>query len=327
MGEFGFPLRVLAPRLGSFLTFASPGGDRVAPGLIDPETLDTVYRYHRIGPGTRVFGIIGNPILHSRSPHIHNPGYDRLGIDAVYVPFHADSAAAFLPVMRKLEVGGLSVTVPFKEEIIPLCGWTEEAVRAIGACNTVTPGPEGLRGCNTDAEGFLAPLRKLYGGGGAGFLGGLRAAVIGAGGSARSAVYALAREGARVLVLNRTPERARRLTEDIAGSLGLADGVLLWAELDDAGHRERENYPDLLVNTTTMGMHPWEDLDPLEGRSLAGTGTVYDIVYSPRDTLLLRRAAGAGCRTIHGEEMLLSQAYRQFHLYTGREYPGQFTEV
>ena len=342
MGEFGFPVRVLAPRLGSYLTFASPGGDRVAPGLIDPETLDTVYRYHKTGPATRIYGIIGNPILHSRSPHIHNAAYDRLGLDAVYVPFHVDRAADFMPVLRRLEMGGLSVTVPFKEEVIPLCARVEEAVRVTGACNTIVPGPGGLAGYNTDVEGFLAPLRRLYGRteagttgagvresgaaagegspGRGGFLAGIRACVVGAGGSARSAVYALAGEGARVLVLNRTPERAARLAGDISAALGRES--VAWAGLDGEGLRKAEIFRDIVVNTTTMGMHPWEDLDPLEGLEFAGTETVYDIVYSPRETKLLRRAAAAGCRVVYGEEMLLSQAYRQFLLYTGRLYPN-----
>ncbi|MDR1933608.1 MAG: shikimate dehydrogenase [Spirochaetales bacterium] len=315
MGQFGFAARVLAPRLGSWLTFASPAGDALAPGLIDPRTLDTVYRYHSQSPATRVFGIIGSPILHSKSPHIHNPGYTKLGIDGVYVPFHVDRVEDFLPVVRKLNIEGFSVTVPFKEEIPGFCAHTEDAVRGTGACNTVKPREDGLYGYNTDVEGFLAPLRAAFPAG----LSGLRAAVIGAGGAARSAVYALAREGARVLVVNRTAHRARRLCGDIQKALGLCEERVRWVRPGEQGLALIEEYAQLIVNSTTMGMSPWEDLDPLAARAFRGTETVYDMVYSPRETLFLKRALAAGCAVIYGEQMLMSQAYRQFYVYTGKE--------
>jgi 3-dehydroquinate dehydratase/shikimate dehydrogenase len=313
MGEFGFPVRLLAPRLGSFLSFASPEGDLPAPGLIDPKTLDTVYRYHSQSPATRLFGIIGNPILHSRSPHIHNAAYTKLGIDAVYAPFLADSAEAFLPVMRKLNMEGFSVTAPFKEEAARFCAHTEDAARVMGACNIILAREDGLYGYNTDAEGFLAPLRAAVPSG----LSGLRSLVLGAGGAARSAVYALAKEGSRILVLNRTPERARRLVLDIGEKLKVPPGSLRWAGLG-ADIAPEEN-PGLIINATTMGMHPREDLDPFAGRAFLGNEIAYDMVYSPKETLFLRRAAAAGCKIIYGEQMLRAQARRQVYLFTGKE--------
>jgi 3-dehydroquinate dehydratase/shikimate dehydrogenase len=310
MGEFGFVSRVLAPRLGSYLTFASPAGDALAPGLIDPKTLDEVYRYHKQSPSTRVFGIIGNPIAHSRSPHIHNPGYTKQGIDGVYVPFHVDRVEDFLPLIDKLNIGGFAVTAPFKEAVIPFCVCTEDTVRAIGACNTVVTGEDGLHGYNTDAEGFLTPLKAAVPSG----LAGLRAVVLGAGGAARSAVYALAKEGAVILVINRSPERARRLCSDIRAALNLPPDRLRWAGFD----ARIDETTRLIVNSTTMGMHPQENLDPFAGRIFLGNEIVYDMVYSPRDTLFLKRAAAAGCRIIYGEHMLMGQASRQFYLHTGR---------
>ncbi len=326
MGEFGFPTRVLAPRLGSYLSFASPDGDRIAPGLVDPETLDTVYRFHAQGRATRINGIIGNPILHSRSPEIHNKAYGRLGLDAVYVPFHVDDVAEFLETAKLLGMGGFSVTVPFKERILPLCTWTEHAVGAIGACNTAVLGPDAgdLKGYNTDAEGFLAPLGRIFAGKGAGegrSLEGLRASVIGAGGAARSVVYALAKEGSTVLVVNRTAERAERLVRDMRAALGLAQERLRAAAADEAGIAEMRAYGDLVVQTTSVGMHPREADDALPSFRFTGREVVYDIVYAPRETVFLKRAAEAGCRIVHGEEMLMNQAYRQFFLYTGRPYP------
>jgi 3-dehydroquinate dehydratase/shikimate dehydrogenase len=313
MGEFGFATRVLARRLCSYLTFASPAGHAAAPGLIDPKTLDTVYRYHSQSPQTRLFGIIGNPILHSKSPHIHSAGYTKLGMDGVFAPFHVDRVADFLPLIKKLNIEGFSVTAPFKEEVIPFCVHTENAVRGIGACNTVVVRADGLYGYNTDAEGVLTPLRETVPAG----LRGLRALVIGAGGAARSAVYALAKEGAHVLVINRTPERARRLTAHISEVLELPPGRLTWAELTEKNHDLTGH--DLIVNSTTMGMHPWENLDPFAGQNFRGNEIVYDMVYSPRETLFLKRALSAGCKIIYGERMLTGQAYRQFYLYTGKE--------
>jgi len=326
MGEFGFPTRALAPKLGSYLGFASPDGGRIAPGLVDPGTLDRVYRFHAQDRSTRINGIIGNPILHSRSPEIHNKAYDRLGLDAVYVPFHVDDVEEFLETAKILGMGGFSVTVPFKETILPLCTWTEDAVRAIGACNTAVlgPGAEEVKGYNTDAEGFLVPLERIFERKGASEgrrLEGLNAAVIGAGGAARSVVYALAKEGASVLVINRTAERAERLVRDMQAALGLAEGRLRAAASDEAGIAEMRAYGDLVVQTTSVGMHPREEEDALPSYRFTGREVVYDIVYAPRETVFLKRAAGAGCRIVHGDEMLMNQAYRQFFLYTGESYP------
>jgi 3-dehydroquinate dehydratase/shikimate dehydrogenase len=312
MGEFGFATRLLAPRLGSCLTFASPAPG-LAPGLIDPETLNTVYRYHSQSPSTRLFGIIGNPIAHSRSPHIHNAAYTKLGIDGVYAPFHIDSVEDFLPLIPRLNIEGFSVTVPFKEKIIPFCAHTEEAVRATGACNTIVVREDGLHGYNTDAQGFLAPLREAL----SSDLSRLHVTLLGAGGAARSAAYALAKEGAHILILNRTPGKARRLCDELTATLNLPQGRLSAAG-PGGTHSPPEKSIPLIVNATTMGMYPWETLDPYDGRKFRGNEIVYDMVYSPRETLFLKRAAAAGCRIIYGMSMLTSQAGRQFFLYTGK---------
>ncbi|MCL1817623.1 MAG: shikimate dehydrogenase [Spirochaetaceae bacterium] len=317
MGEFGFVTRVLAPRLGSFLSFACPAENAVAPGLIAPEILDTVYRYHNQTADTRVFGIIGNPILHSRSPSLHNAEYARQEMDAVFAPFHTDRVEDFLPIARKLNMEGFSITAPFKEEVMKFCGRREDAAEAIGACNTAVFRDGSLCAYNTDAEGFLAPLRPLFAekvpAG---------AAVIGAGGAARAAVYALAREGMRVLVLNRTREKAARLCAELSGALGLPPGRLSPAGRDEEGFTLLEEHSSLIVNATTLGMHPWEDAAPLEERDFRGHELVYDMVYFPRETRFIKRALAAGCRVIYGEQMLSGQARRQFCLFTGKKSEG-----
>lgn len=318
-GPYGFPFQVLARYLGSYFTFTYP---EAAGYSLDPITLHKVYRYSSHSSHTALFGIIGNPVLHSRSPHIHNRGYEALGIDAVYVPFPVDDLESFFPVAQKLHIRGLSVTIPHKEKVLNFCSWCEDAVHAVGACNTLVLSEGSIKGYNTDIEGFLSPLQGSFH-----TLKGLKALVIGAGGASRSVVYGLAREGARVLILNRTVERALHLAKEMEGALGLSQGTIRAGPLDKEGISKVEQFvPDLVVQTTSCGMHPREDEDPFPDFAFRGHEVVYDLVYAPRETCFLRRAKAKGCTIIYGDEMLMHQAFRQFLLFTGREYPRQLME-
>jgi 3-dehydroquinate dehydratase / shikimate dehydrogenase len=311
MGPFGFPTRVLAPVLGGTIAYSSAPGMDAAPGHVDPEVLAGTYRFHRLAAASRIFGVIGNPIGHSLSPRIHNAGYDALGFDAVYAPFLVDDVPVFLAVADLLGMTGVSVTVPHKETVVPLLRRAESPVPLVGSCNTlVREDPDGgWTGWNTDVEGFLDPLRRALGGG---VPPGLRATVIGAGGAARAVVAALTGERARVLVANRTAERAAAL----ASAFGAE-----WACLDADGLRRIADFPDLLVQTTTVGMEPDESGDPVPGYAFRGNEIAYDLVYKPPETVFLKRARIAGCRIIGGKQMLLSQAFAQFRLFTGQEFP------
>lgn len=318
-GPFGFPFQILAGCLGSYFTFTSP--QALGP-LVDPITLHTVYRYSSLGSHTTLFGIIGNPVLHSRSPHLHNRGYEALGIDAVYVPFPVDDLESFFPVARTLQIRGLSVTIPHKEGVLRFCTGCEEAVRAVGACNTLVLSEGAIQGYNTDVEGFLAPLKGVFP-----RIQGLKALVIGAGGASRSVVYGLAREGAQVLILNRTVERASSLAKEMEKVLYLPQGTITAGPLDREGVSKAEQFqPDLVVQTTSCGMHPREEEDPCPDLSFRGQEVVYDLVYAPKETRFLQRAKAAGCSVIYGDAMLIHQAFRQFLLFTGREYPRQLIE-
>jgi len=309
MGDFGFATRVLTARTGSFLTFASAdeAAVKAAAGQTDPTTLCQLYRYPRLRRDTAIYGVIGNPVMHSRSPHIHNRGFRLCGVDAVYLPFLVDSVPAFLRLSELLGIRGLSVTIPHKQEVMTHLAAREPAVEAIGACNTLVRVGAGWRGMNTDAEGFLAPLAD------AGFdCAGKKAAVIGAGGAARSVVYALKAKGMPVLVLNRTAERARSLADDFGCE---------WGSLDSSDLSRISGYGDLIVQTTSSGMNPRADEDPIAAYRLRGTEWVYDLVYSPPETTLLRRAVERGCRTVRGGRMLIAQALAQFRAFCGQEYP------
>ncbi len=335
MGEFGRFSHILAGRLGSWLSYCSPesgegvGQPAAAAGQLDPRTIVELYRFRQVGPDTAVYGVVGNPIAHSRSPHLHNPGFAALGLDAVYVPFLADELPAFLRAAEALGVRGLSVTVPFKEQALRLArGAGAQAAeggaqpggegrllsaagveaRVVGAANTLIAEGRGWQAANTDVAGFLAPLEReapdLLRAGAAG------ATVLGAGGAARAVVYALCRRGLRVLVLNRTPARARALARRFGAE---------WGGLDPEGMARLAAHAALIVQATTVGLDGTGD--PLPEYGFRGTEVVYDLVYGPGPTPLLRRARAAGCRTIAGEEMLRAQAAAQFRLFTGRDLP------
>jgi 3-dehydroquinate dehydratase/shikimate dehydrogenase len=312
MGEFGLFSRILAAKLGSYLTYCSvPGRQKAAAGQLDPQVLVELYRFRKQDRETFVCGVIGNPIAHSRSPELHNRGYEALGLNGVYIPFLVDHVPSFFELAEILELRGFSVTMPHKRAVLSHLDERDESLERIGACNTVVRRRGGWYGTNTDVEGFLAPLEaqapELVNPE-------TRATVIGAGGGARSVVYALCSCGIRPLILNRTVEKARALAEAFGCD---------WAGLDAAGiERMREN-ADLIVQATGVGMEPDAEADPLPDYRFSGSEVVYDLVYQPLVTVFLERAQAAGCRIVSGLTMLFSQGAAQFKHYTGREFPRE----
>jgi 3-dehydroquinate dehydratase/shikimate dehydrogenase len=287
MGPRGVASRILAGQLGSCWTYA---GDGVAPGQIDARTMREVYRVGRVSPHAAVYGVAGRPVGHSLSPVLHNAACDALGLDAVYVPFEAADIDDLLDTAAALGVLGLSVTAPFKEDALARASQADASTRAIGASNTLTRIGDGWAATNTDVEGFLAPLRARLA------LSGARVAVVGAGGAARAVVTGLVQEGASVTV------HARRAVQ-AAGLEPLGARVGGWPPA--AGDW------DVLVNTTPVGTAPRVDDTPVPDDVL-GPGLVYDLVYNPADTHLLRAARAAGAATLGGLEMLVTQAAHQF---------------
>ena len=315
MATYGFPTRVLAGKLGSMLTFCSPKGDETAPGHIDPRALHSLYHFRTVKPGTRVFCVIANPVMHSRSPHIHNPALRTTGQDAIYVPIQVDDLDAFFDLIPLLDIAGVSVTVPHKESVRRFLSSESGAVDAIGSCNTVYRHEGKWCGENTDAPGFITPLLRFMD---KESIGKSAVTVIGAGGTSRAVVYALRKLGARVCILNRTEEKAAALAEEF----GCVHGGLTEKSLPIL-----TTHSDVIVQTTNAGMHPQEDIDPLWFYEYTGREIVYDVIYAPTATKLLQKAASMGCRTLNGEQMLLEQAYLQFKLFTGVEYPEAHKNV
>ena len=317
MGPAGLASRVLAGKVGSFGTFAALSADSAsAPGQPTLEEFRRLYRWADVSGGSAVYGVVGCPVAHSMSPAIHNAAFAAAGIDAVYLPLHLEPGPGhfdrFIDAVLarpRLDWRGLSVTIPHKENALAYVGpqrCDELAVR-IGAVNTITFLPDGsLRGDNTD---YAAAVDALCAGMGIGRadLAGRRAAVAGAGGVARAVVAALVRYGADVCVYNRTVSRAARLAEDFGCRA---------AGLDDLPATDAE----ILVNCTSVGMHPNVD-DCLLERIPTSVRVVFDTVYNPPETLLLRRARRAGCACASGVEMFVNQAVLQFEKWTGRPAP------
>ena len=309
MGGFGFSSRVLAARLGSRWTYASAPGQVAAPGQTDPQTLQTLYRFREQTSDTPVYGIVGNPVFHTKSPIIHNPALATLGLPGTYVPFLADDLPSFFAVCDRLGVDGLSCTIPFKEDVLLHVGETTAAVKATGACNTLWRQPGGAwHGDNTDAPGFMTPLAEKL----SDNLEGLRATVVGTGGAARGIVWALKQAGVKVVVLGRTPDKAHSLALDFDVD---------WAPLGPESRLVVEDHPDLIIQTTSVGMGDTEDQDPLEWYDFTGRELAYDIIYAPKWTKFLTRAKKAGCKILFGEDMLVGQAFGQFQRFTGLPYP------
>ena len=294
MGAAGVPTRLLPAHFGSCWSYA---GEGVAPGQVCLSDMVHRYRCKRTSAATVVYGVAGAPIGHSLSPPMHNAGIEAAGLDAVYVPFEATGADDLMTLANALGVAGLSVTAPFKESILDHVGHVDTLGRQVGAVNTVRADHKGWVGVNTDVPGFLAPLDAR------GHVSGMRSTVLGAGGAARGVSVALASRGARVTVCARRPDRAAVVAELASGTVGA------WPP--------RPGSWDLLVNTTPIGTAPGVTRTPVPAASLAGGQTVYDLVYNPDQTRLLREAAAAGCETIGGLDMLVAQAIRQFEWWFG----------
>ncbi|MBL7006093.1 MAG: shikimate dehydrogenase [Spirochaetia bacterium] len=311
MGDFGVPTRILYKRTGSLFGFCSaPGSTRGVPGYLTPELMKNLYKADTISHKTAIYGIIGNPVMHTASPAIHNPGFHKLGIDAVYIPFLVDSVRSFFAFSEKIGIKGFSVTIPHKQNVLPYLGVISNEVKQIGSCNTVVQTKKLWKGINTDYYGFLHPIQEDLETGTI-----KKALVIGAGGAARSVVWALRNYGCSVYIVNRTFETAARLAAR-TGSAAVPKSELALLSLKDS-----QNKPDLVVQTTSVGMEPTVGQDPSEEYIFNGDEIVYDLIYKPRRTRFINRASQAGCRIVYGYEMLYAQGLLQFKTFTGKEYP------
>ena len=301
MGEQGLISRLLGFRVGSAFTFAAGFiGEETAPGQITAATLRSVYRADLIDAATKVYGVAGDPVAHSLSPLMLNAAFRRENHNGVYLPLHTKKLDDLLQCARNLPINGFSVTMPYKQEIVPHLDNTDEITAKIGACNTVVRSQEGkLYGFNTDVAGIVRPLEQRIN------LQGARILVLGAGGAARAAVFGLKARGAEVTVYNRTAPTAQKLARQ-AGAKSIARSNLAKAQFD------------VIIHATPVGMDGKNSL--LEGKEL-NARYLFEMVYSPAETPLVKIARAKGMQIIPGSEMFVHQGARQFEIWTGKPAP------
>jgi 3-dehydroquinate dehydratase/shikimate dehydrogenase len=301
MGEAGRASRLLAAARGGALIYAAVGaGCEVAPGQWAVRELLHDLRLPSWQPDATLYGLIGDPIGHSLSPAIFNAVFEDLGVAAAYLPFPGADLDAVLRLIEAMEVRGVSVTMPFKQQMAARSSQREPLVETTGAANTVAFGPGGWSAWNTDGQAVvdaLLDVREVVD---------ARVVLVGAGGAARAAAVALAGAGAELTVLNRTVAHA----EQVAGLAGAA-----WGPIE----RLQQEHFDVVINATPVGMAggPAPEATPFPPAWLAGKEVVFDMVYRPRRTPLLKQAGARGCAVVEGLEMFVRQAAAQYRLLTG----------
>jgi 3-dehydroquinate dehydratase/shikimate dehydrogenase len=315
MGEAGKWTRILGLAHGAFLTYASIDDDiKTAPGQLTVEDLTDVYRVKELDKDTKVYGIIAGSTVYTMSPYIHNAAFRHTGSNSVFVPLEVHDLDRFVrrmvdPETREVDLNfrGFSVTLPHKQAIIRHLDHIDNLAKAIGAVNTVAIRDGELFGYNTDAEGFIAPLKARFGD-----LRGARVAVAGTGGAARACVHTLSNENADVTIFARNESRAAGLANEMNARS---------AAINETIKKDFSRF-DILVNATPLGT-TGENYDRTiaSADEIKGCRLVYDLVYNPTETRLLREAAIAGAETIGGLEMLIGQAARQFEIWTGKRAP------
>jgi 3-dehydroquinate dehydratase/shikimate dehydrogenase len=303
MGPLGIVTRVVGGRYRSPFTYASAGpGTESAPGQLPATVMADLYRVRRISATTRLYGILGSDVVRSFSPMLHNRAFEARNVDAVYVPLQAESLEAFVQALPDLNLSGFSVTRPYKMDIVAHVHEVDETAALCGSVNTVVVHLGTLHASTTDGTGVTTPLKKRV------ELKGRKVVVVGAGGAARAAALALHRKGARVTLLAR--DRAKAAAA--ASAIGCGHGAL--AELDGQDW-------DVLVNATPVGSAAQPEQTPVPAHLLRAGAVVFDMVYDPLETRLLREAQAVGCTVIGGLEMLLAQAVAQFETWTRLEAP------
>lgn len=314
MGDYGTPSRILAGKFGAPFTYAAFNKERgIAPGLLSLDEMKDTYHYDSINKETKVFAVIGDPIAHSLSPVAHNAAFQHLGINAVYIPMQVSRTdlVDVLQVMTKVPISGYSVTLPHKEAITELGTECDEIVLATKAGNTLIPKPGGFDVYNTDYAAALSALKSAmvdmeHGH----IIHGRQVLILGAGGTARSIAHGLHREGALVIIANRTMDRAIALAEEVGCR------AVDW-------NARNAQHTEIIINCTPVGMHPNVDESPLHPSVFKPGLVVMECIYNPETTMMVRQARDRGCRVVTGVEMFIRQAAEQFRLFTNVSAPTE----
>ena len=308
MGEIGFPTRVLSPAFGGIYTYAAPAtAEGTAAGQVCARQLRNLYRIEKFSKGAKIYGVIADPVRHSISPAVHNRAFQARRMDAVYVPLlvHPPQLKDLLTLAERMPLAGFSVTIPHKQRIIRYLDVVDPLARRIGAVNTVWRKAGKWRGTNTDVEGVLMPLKKRLN------LPKSRILLIGNGGAARGAAFALADAGVSISIVGRNLDRVRALAK-ACGAEPLAK-----EQLDS-------HYFDAVIHATPIGMYPHMNECFFPDRIPADV--VFDMVYNPLETMLIRRATEQRKEVVPGLQMFLEQAAHQFETWTGESAPRSVME-
>jgi len=304
MGEQGIISRVLGARAGSAFTFGALTADeKTAPGQVTARELRSTYRIDQVDAATKVFGVAGDPIEHSLSPAIMNAALRRENVNGVFLALHARSLKDLLACVKEIPIQGLAITMPHKQAILSHLDNTDPFTAKIGACNTIVRSADGkLYGFNTDTSGVVRPLEQRM------TLQDAKILVLGAGGAARAAVFGLRERGAQVSILNRSVAAAQKLGRQ-ARARTIKRPDLKKLEFD------------VIINATPVGMGNTKE-SPLNAEEIKAK-YVFDMVYDPSETRLLKLAKERGCEVIAGSEMFVHQAARQFEIWTGKPAPRE----
>ncbi|MBM4053188.1 MAG: shikimate dehydrogenase [Planctomycetes bacterium] len=318
MGEYGIISRILYKVFGSYLTFASlQKGKESAPGQITIEELLNKYNVKNQNKHTAVYGLIGNPVSHSISPIIHNALFREMGMNCIYVPFKVDKIDAFITEFKKLNVMGYSVTIPHKESVLPCLDDVDPIIKKIGAVNTVVNKNNRLIGYNTDLEAAISTLTDLVNISGPAstesYFKNKKIAIVGAGGVARTIAFGLKRYGADITLMSRNSARTQSLAREVGCSFANMDGL-------------QNLQTEILINATPVGMYPSVNETPVDAKYLKSDMIVFDTIYNPAETKLLKDAKERGCKTVGGMPMFIRQASAQFKLWMKVEPPIDIIE-
>ncbi|KAJ6775301.1 SHIKIMATE DEHYDROGENASE [Salix purpurea] len=322
VGERGLISQLLCPKFGGALVYGSMEGNSI-PGLPTLDSLKEAYKVDCIDSDTKVFGLVSKPVSHSKGPLLHNPTLRHANFNGIYVPMFVDDLKKFFDVFASPDFAGYSVGFPYKEAVVQFCDEVHPLAKSIGAVNTIIrrPGDGKLIGYNTDCEGSITAIedalrdqKHVNGRSLNSPLAGKQFVVVGAGGAGRAIAVGARSRGARLIVFDIDLERAKCLARAVSGEA---------RHFESLAHFQPENGA-ILANATPIGMHPSTDRIPAAEETLGNYQLVFDAVYTPRKTRLLKDAAAAGAITVSGVEMFLRQAIGQFNLFTGREAPKDF---
>ncbi len=309
MGPYGLSSRILASKIKSHIVYTFTPEyikkNKLEKELIDPVTLQDLYDFRNINDETKIFGVAGSDVNLSLSPQIHNKGFNEKKLNSVYIPISTANIKELLDFAEELKIKGLSITAPFKTDIIKNISSITDDSESAGAVNTILLENKKWRGYNTDIDGFQQALVEFLE---EEDLSEYKIAIIGAGGGAKAVARVVHSLNAKkVCIFNRTAENARNIAEQYN---------FKWAILNVVNTKELVRHSDLIIQTSTAGMEPNIEEDPLSFYTFSGKEKVFDLIYRPETTKLLSRARAAGCQVCNGFKMLEYQAVYQFKKFS-----------